>query len=190
MWELLRKYFAAGKLKTPIATRDVRDEFVEMSESERTVYDAIEDYISTTYNQAAENQRNAVGFIMTIYRKRVASSFSALTSTLTRRLQALDSHQSTLEIDDIPEDDFVDEALEADDVEELDRQALVAEERESIRWTPKRLSLARCSTGLKQMDIVRPWCSLNTLTPWISYENIYQVSAGITSCVSRAGVVS
>jgi len=100
--ELLRKYFAAGKLKTPIATRDVRDEFVEMSESERAVYDAVEDYISTTYNQAAENQRNAVGFIMTIYRKRVASSFSALTSTLTRRLQALDSHQSTLEIDDIP----------------------------------------------------------------------------------------
>jgi hypothetical protein len=42
-------------------------------------------YISSTYNSAAEEQRNAVGFVMTIYRRRLASSFRALAKTLQGR---------------------------------------------------------------------------------------------------------
>ena len=80
--ELLRKYFKAGKLTTPIADRRVEDRFIDLSADERTLYDAVEDYISTTYNQAAAQDRNAVGFVMTIYRRRLASSFYALAQTL------------------------------------------------------------------------------------------------------------
>ena len=38
--DLLRRYFDAGMLETPIARRDVEDRFIEMSPSERAVYEA------------------------------------------------------------------------------------------------------------------------------------------------------
>ena len=82
--ELLRRYFKAGTLTTPIADRRVEDCFVKMSSGERALYEAVEDYIAGTYNQAAAAERNAVGFVMTIYRRRLASSFRALGNTLQR----------------------------------------------------------------------------------------------------------
>jgi hypothetical protein len=45
--------------------------------------DAVEDYISTTYNQAMAQQRNAIGCVMTIYRRRLASMCMGLQSTET-----------------------------------------------------------------------------------------------------------
>jgi hypothetical protein len=49
--ELLRRYHAAGKLKTPIATRQVEDRFVAMTAAERHVYEQVEDYIGSTYTR-------------------------------------------------------------------------------------------------------------------------------------------
>ena len=69
-------------LTTPIADRRVEDHFLEMTSAERALYDAVEDYIASTYNQASANERTAVGFVMTIYRRRLASSFCALRHTL------------------------------------------------------------------------------------------------------------
>ena len=87
---LLRQYFKEGKITTPIADRWVRDDFIDLTPDERRVYDAVEDYISTTYNQATAQQRNAIGFVMTIYRRRLASSFFALRRTLEKHLLAID----------------------------------------------------------------------------------------------------
>src|SRR5690606_2779225 len=89
--ELLRRYLRDGLLDINIAERDVRDEFVALSDKEAEVYEAVEDYISHTYQQASATERSAVGFIMTVYRRRVASSFAALERTLERRLQKLSS---------------------------------------------------------------------------------------------------
>ena len=49
----------------------------------------VEDYISNTYNRASEKERTAVGFVMTIYRRRLASSFWALEETLNGHLKAI-----------------------------------------------------------------------------------------------------
>ena len=84
--ELLREYHRRGLLTTRIADREVDDRFVEMSADERALYEAVEEYIATTYDQASEQERRAVGFVMTIYRRRLASSFRALRSTLERRV--------------------------------------------------------------------------------------------------------
>ena len=130
--ELLRRYFVAGRLQTNIAVREVQDRSVSMSQAERDGYEAVEDYISTTYNNASEKERNAIGFIMTVYRKRVASSFAALALTLGRRLASLKTPGSSISDDDVPEDDFADEVLDADEAGRLDQLALVAEERGSI----------------------------------------------------------
>ena len=63
-------------LTTPIADRKVNDRFIDMTPEERSLYDAVEDYIASTYNQASAKERTAVGFVMTIYRRRLASSLT------------------------------------------------------------------------------------------------------------------
>lgn len=127
--ELLRRYYKAGKITTRIADRDVHDDFIDLSPAEREVYDLVEDYISTTYNQAAAGEKNAVGFVMTIYRRRLASSFYALAQTLSDRQQALtDPSRLRPTDDDLPDDEAADEQLDADEMTALEREALLLEE--------------------------------------------------------------
>ena len=146
--ELLRRYHEKGLLATPIAERSVEDRFVEMTAGERGLYDAVEDYIATTYNQAAADERTAVGFVMTIYRRRLASSFQALRTTLERHLDAVaaagDSPVGTGASDspaplfasldeDVSDDETSDEAPDVDEVVVLEQQALAFEEAADIR---------------------------------------------------------
>jgi len=72
--ELLRRYFREGMLGTLIADRDVKDRFIDMTSAETALYEAVDEYIASTYANAAPNVRNAVGFVMTVYRRRLASS--------------------------------------------------------------------------------------------------------------------
>ena len=95
--DLLREYQRRGLLSTPIAKREVVDEFLQMTPGEAQVYAELEDYISTTYNNASQENRSAVGFVMTIYRKRLASSFFALRRTLEERLRLLEDESRSLD---------------------------------------------------------------------------------------------
>ena len=134
--ELLRQYFKAGMLTTPIADRQVQDRFIEMTPEERALYDAVEDYIASTYNQASAKERTAVGFVMTIYRRRLASSFSALRNTLQNHLEAIaaGNQAQLLGLDeDAPDDETDDEVLDSDDVAAFEREALAAEEEADIQ---------------------------------------------------------
>jgi len=134
--ELLRRYFKAGMLTTPIADRRVEDRFLEMTSEEQALYDAVEDYIASTYNQASANERTAVGFVMTIYRRRLASSFCALRNTLQNHLNAIAAggQAQLVSLDeDAPDDEAVDEVLDADEVEALERETLAAEEEADIQ---------------------------------------------------------
>ncbi|MBI2853098.1 MAG: DEAD/DEAH box helicase family protein [Chloroflexi bacterium] len=131
--ELLRKYYEAGKITTPIARRSVDDAFVDMTPDERLAYEAVEDYITTTYNNAAAGERNAVGFVMTIYRRRMASSFAALAATLEGRLEKMriPNSRATLE-EDIPDDQTRDEVMDEEEAAKLEKEALQVEERQDI----------------------------------------------------------
>jgi len=60
-----------------------------MTADERELYAAVETYIAGTWNQATATERSAVGFVMTIYRRRLASSFQALRATLERHLEMI-----------------------------------------------------------------------------------------------------
>ena len=134
--ELLRRYFRAGMLDTPIAERRVGDCFIPMTAAERGLYEALEAYIASTYNQAAASERTAVGFVMTIYRRRLASSVSALRSTLRKHRDAVGggARGALLGLDeDAPDDEAGDEeVLDADEVGDLERQALAAQEQADI----------------------------------------------------------
>ena len=86
--KLLRKYRERGMVDAAIADRRVEDRMVSMSAEERKVYEAVGTYISSTYNRAEARERNAVGFVITTYSRRLASSFQALRNTLQDRLEA------------------------------------------------------------------------------------------------------
>ena len=132
--ELLRRYFRAGVLGTPIADRDVEDRFIDMTSAETALYDAVDEYISSTYAKAASNVRNAVGFVMTVYRRRLASSFHALAETLRKRLDALAEGDTDLfgNDEDASDDEAGENFQDAEEVAELERRALAAEERDDI----------------------------------------------------------
>lgn len=102
---LLRAYKQQGSMDLAIGTRHVDDRFLESTPQERALYDAVEDYISTQYAQASGQKKSAVGFVMTIYRRRLASSVTALVSTLEKRMagqqQQLEEDAAASEDDDI-----------------------------------------------------------------------------------------
>jgi len=140
---LLREYHRRGLIDSPIATRDVRDVSFDMAPSEKALYDALGDYIDQTYNNAAPEKRSAVGFVLTIYQQRLASSFHALHQTLTRRL----ANTGGITEEDLSQDETADEIMDAEDAEALAREALVDEEKTTIRDLLK--AIAKIGTNTK-----------------------------------------
>ena len=92
--ETLRHYKAEGLFDRDvnIPTRSVTDRFVPLTDPEAQLYERIETYISRfydAYREAQGQKRQALGFIMTVYRRRLTSSFRAVELSLRRRLQVL-----------------------------------------------------------------------------------------------------
>jgi ERCC4-related helicase len=149
--DLLRRYYKAGRITTPIADRAVDDDFIDMSRAERQVYDAVEDYISTTYNNASADAKNAVGFVMTVYRRRLASSFRALRATLESRLAPLAAERAASTADDASDDESRDDVMDADEAEQLERQALQREERRDIEALLRRVAELPVDTKARRL---------------------------------------
>ncbi len=140
---LLREYHRRGLIDTPIATRDVRDVAFDMTPAEKAMYDALGDYIDQTYNNASPEKRSAVGFVLTIYQRRLASSFYALQQTLTKRL----ANMGGITEEDLSQDETADEVMDPEDAEALARESLEAEERTTIRDLLK--AIAKIGTNTK-----------------------------------------
>jgi len=150
--QLLRRYYEAGKISTRIATRQVEDKFVTLSPQEKTLYDAVEDYIASTYNNATQAEKNAVGFVMTIYRRRLASSFAALARTLSQRLNRLEKthyYQPTLIDEDILDDEASEEIIDEDQANQLEQEALKNEEVRELAWLQEQIEILPTDTKAK-----------------------------------------
>lgn len=79
--EQLRRYHQAGLLTDPIPDRKPDPSWIRMSPQEWALYQRVEDYVSDFY-QRYEQERKGLGFIMTVYRRRITSSFAALRRSL------------------------------------------------------------------------------------------------------------
>ncbi|RWD20549.1 MAG: hypothetical protein EOS57_08830 [Mesorhizobium sp.] len=155
--ELLRKYFKAGKLSTAVATRQVEDRFIPLSIEEGDLYSQVETYISETYNAATPDARNAVGFVMTIYRRRLASSFHALRQTMEKRkggvgglLTAADEARIDENIADQVE---AGEEIDIETVSEDERRALAFEEIATIETIVD--DIKRLPTDSKAIELTK-----------------------------------
>ncbi|NLP04409.1 DEAD/DEAH box helicase family protein [Candidatus Fermentibacteria bacterium] len=128
---LLRKYREKGILKENIPLRKPTQVWIALSDgpgSERELYDRIEEYIADFYRKY-EQKRTGKGFIMTVYRRRLTSSFHALKLSLERRLEYLRGQVGAGQLftdEDNPEqDDLLVDFLEQDDRDtELAREEL------------------------------------------------------------------
>jgi ribosomal 50S subunit-associated protein YjgA (DUF615 family) len=96
----LQEYKRTGLLHpdTVIPERHVEDAFIDMNPDEAQLYRRIENYIGRYYNRYKNmgGAQRALGFIMTVYRRRLTSSFEAITQSLRKRRQALDRDDNTL----------------------------------------------------------------------------------------------
>lgn len=82
---------------------------------QQKLYQAVTEYARLGYNQAVQNRRNAIGFLMILLQRLMSSSVRAIRNTLERRLEVLNSSQVRLQ--NLP--DLSAEELADTDVQEI-----------------------------------------------------------------------
>lgn len=115
MWRntrsLLKKYYQLGILTHKVPDRRPENIWISFREgpgSEWELYTRIEEYIADFY-QKYEAERKGLGFVMTVYRRRLTSSFYAIQESLKRRLafvKGLSVSALGLTDDDLEQDDL------------------------------------------------------------------------------------
>src|SRR5205809_6545960 len=75
---------------TNVPTRIPKDHLFPLGRpDEEDIYKNLSDYIRHFYEQSKRENRKALGFVMATYRKRLTSSFYAITRSLEKRLDYL-----------------------------------------------------------------------------------------------------
>lgn len=193
--ELLRRYYQKGLISTRIADRAVQDVFIQMTPAERMVYDAVEDYISTTFDRAAAKERNAVGFVMTVYRRRVASSFGALRNTLEDRLGRLsgvapDVAARLAAVDDALDEEAGDGLMDDIEARELERRALRLEERYAIGELLDRVAALPADTKARTLEEVLATLRADGYAQTMVFTQFTDTMDFLRDHLVRAGVAS
>jgi len=68
----------------------------ERHQQQRSLYEAVTEYVRLGYNQAMREKRSYIGFLMILMQRLVVSSTNAITATLERRLEVLQAPQEQL----------------------------------------------------------------------------------------------
>ncbi len=181
----MREYQAAGIIDedVTIPVRHVDDAFIDLAVAERKLYDRIEDYIRRHYNAYKSDQSSqALGFIMTIYRRRLTSSFEAIKKSLHRRLDVLEQGKSLGDL--LSDDDNIDIEDSLFDPEAFDMSAdRLKDEIHELRLFINELNkitgedtkatrlVADVNTALLKYSSPLS-CSLNTPTPWTTFVDV------------------
>lgn len=111
--DTLRQYYRLGLIDRDLPQRDVRDNAIALEPNrEVPLYRAVSEYVRDFYRLAQKQERKALGFLMTLYRKRLTSSFYAIRESLQRRLDSLlEGQGSSITSDDLSDLDDADDAV-------------------------------------------------------------------------------
>jgi len=116
---LLREYHQRGLMKNHVPERKPEAVWLEMSPEEQHLYRNVERYISTYYKRY-EEVRRGLGFVMTVYRRRLTSSLYALKQSLDRhRLFLLGQWEDVEAMAGLEDEDTEEADLERDVLEGL-----------------------------------------------------------------------
>lgn len=126
--QLLREYEKRGILKAQVPRRKPKIERVPMLPEEQALYSRIDEYITYFYHKY-ENERRGLGFVMTVYRRRLTSSFYAVRCSLERRLAFLKGQidPGGLFTDDDTEQEELDLDIEEEVLDPVQRDTYQAE---------------------------------------------------------------
>lgn len=105
---------------------------VELTEDERQALARVEDYVEHGFSLATATQENAVGFVMVIFQKLMASSIRALSKSLARRRKRLLDKAGSLTISVAALDERLQETESADSVAEAGLHEAEATELEEL----------------------------------------------------------
>ncbi|MBE9190672.1 DEAD/DEAH box helicase [Gloeocapsopsis crepidinum LEGE 06123] len=195
--DTLRQYYKLGLLKNDVPQRQVQDNAIALeSNREVPLYVAVSDYVRHFYQLAQAQNRKALGFLMTLYRKRLTSSFYAVRESLQRRLNTLLSQQgSSITSDDLTDvedaDDAVIAGLEAY-LEPIDPQEIqyLEELLCSFENTGEDTKLSHFMTTLRQELTVRESAIVFTqYTDTMDYlrSTLQQLYGSFVACYSGRG---
>jgi SNF2 family DNA or RNA helicase len=83
--------------------------WVERHRDQELLYEAVTEYVRQGYNQAIQEKRSYIGFLMILMQRLVVSSTAAIRTTLERRLEVLEAPQEQLALfPDYSEEDWAD----------------------------------------------------------------------------------
>jgi len=119
--KLLHHYKEKGLLKDTVPVRKPKPEWIPLAEDERVLYERIEEYFSDFY-QKYESERKGLGFVMTVYRRRLTSSFYAVERSLERRLSFLKGQITPDAPQGLTEEDTEQEELSLDIGEAIEEE--------------------------------------------------------------------
>lgn len=134
--DLLRRYVAAGLLTARVPRREPHICRIPFRSDEAELYERITEYISRFY-QRYEAERRGLGFIMTVYRRRLTSSFQAIRRSLERRRDWL---QGVIEPDQVLTPDDEAELDELDDLEQAGLDMFTSIQGDDHQLTPAQRS--------------------------------------------------
>lgn len=141
---LLQKYREHGKLSGNLATRTVHLPLIELNLAEKAIYDLFEPYCQELAEQVKmhSQQRTAVGFMLSFFHLRFASSYKAILDSLIRRREkvsaALEHRLSLPEISEEEWEELVDaESDKAGD--EIVTAGLLNRNKTDLRWEVDKL---------------------------------------------------
>lgn len=151
--ELLRQYRQQGLLDAPVPQRQAQDVTIAMTPAERQLYDAIKPLVQQCYRGRPITPQ-VIGFITTIFRKRMGSSTYAYAQTLRNaayRIQP-DDDDLTTAMDDADLDELTDDETHAlNQASNLDALLDAAATAEKLSHADsKRSRLAGVITELRQ----------------------------------------
>ena len=126
-----------GRRSSPSATSTTRSS--PLAAERAALYERIEEYIRRHYNAYKSDQASqALGFIMTVYRRRLTSSFEAIKKSLQRRLDVLEQGKSLGEL--LSDDDDIDVEDSLFDPEAFDVSARPAPGRNRTNCGPSSMN--------------------------------------------------
>ena len=133
--DLLRHYHKLGLLPGKVPERDPEPRWIKMSEEEAELYRRVEEYISRYYGKY-EQERKGLGFVMTVYRRRLTSSFVALKKSLEKRLDYLRGLSLDLGFtdEDTEEQELSEDMFESEQLQGEADQRLKRLRQEEIRY--------------------------------------------------------
>ena len=95
---LLKRYQDAGLITMTIPERKVEDDSITMSPEERELYDDINGLVNECYGNNPALNQTAVGFIMTVYRKRLGSSAHSYACSIQNHLDRREENEEEWEL--------------------------------------------------------------------------------------------